>query len=29
VLNVLELTVQNGAARLNELSFPTHGLPEG
>jgi sulfate transport system ATP-binding protein len=29
VLNVLELTVQNGAARLNELSFPTHGVPEG
>ena len=29
VLNVLELTVRDGAARLNELSFPTHGVPEG
>ncbi len=29
VMNVLELTVQNGMARINELEFPTHGAPEG
>ena len=29
VLNVLELKVQNGQARLAELSFPSHGVPEG
>jgi len=29
VMNVLEVTVQNGVARLNELEFPSHGLPEG
>lgn len=29
VLNVLELTVRGGAARLNELSFPSHGVAEG
>jgi sulfate transport system ATP-binding protein len=29
VLNVLELRVENGAARLHELSFPTHGVAEG
>jgi len=29
VLNVLELTILDGAARLHELSFPAHGLPEG
>lgn len=29
VLNVLEPTVRNGAARLNELCFPAHGVPEG
>jgi ABC-type sulfate/molybdate transport systems ATPase subunit len=29
VMNVLELKVENGVARLNELAFPTHGLAEG
>ena len=29
VLNVLELRVENGVARLNELMFPTHGVAEG
>jgi sulfate transport system ATP-binding protein len=29
VMNVLELTVENGMARLNELEFPAHGLSEG
>jgi sulfate transport system ATP-binding protein len=29
VMNVLELTVKHGAARLAELEFPTHGLSEG
>ena len=29
VMNVLELTVQNKVARLNELEFPTHGVAEG
>jgi sulfate transport system ATP-binding protein len=29
VMNVLELDVQNGVARLNELEFPSHGLPDG
>ncbi len=29
VMNVLELDVSTGVARLNELEFPTHGLPDG
>lgn len=29
VMNVLELTVENGVARLNELEFPSHGLAKG
>ena len=29
VMNVLELQVSNGAARLQELSFPSHGVAEG
>ena len=29
VLNVLELTVRQGVARLQELAFPAHGVPEG
>ena len=29
VLNVLELKVTGGVARLNELAFPSHGVPEG
>jgi sulfate/thiosulfate transport system ATP-binding protein len=29
VMNIMELTVENGAARLNELEFPAHGLSEG
>src|SRR5437667_4740092 len=29
VMNVLELEVRDGVARLNELEFPSHGLPEG
>jgi sulfate transport system ATP-binding protein len=29
VMNVLELRVENGVARINELSFPTHGVAEG
>ncbi len=29
VLNVLELRVENGVARLNELTFPSHGVAEG
>lgn len=29
VLNVLDLQVTDGRARLNELEFPTHGLGEG
>lgn len=29
VMNVLELQVSNGIARLNELTFPTHGVAEG
>ena len=29
VMNVLELDVRNGLARLNELEFPSHGLPAG
>ena len=29
VMNILELTVQQGMARLNELEFPAHGAPEG
>jgi ABC-type Fe3+/spermidine/putrescine transport system ATPase subunit len=29
VLNVLELDVRNGLARLDELEFPNHGLSEG
>jgi sulfate transport system ATP-binding protein len=29
VMNVLELKVEKGVARLNELEFPAHGLSEG
>lgn len=29
VMNVLELRVENGVARLNELTFPAHGAAEG
>ncbi len=29
VMNVLELDVRKGVARLNELEFPSHGLPDG
>jgi sulfate transport system ATP-binding protein len=29
VMNVLEPEVRNGVARLNELEFPSHGLPDG
>jgi sulfate/thiosulfate transport system ATP-binding protein len=29
VLNVLELKVEGGVARLNELAFPAHGVAEG
>jgi sulfate transport system ATP-binding protein len=29
VMNVLELRVENGMSRLNELEFPSHGLPNG
>ncbi len=29
VMNVLELEVRDGAAHLNELEFPSHGLPDG
>ena len=29
VMNVLELEVRNGVARLNELELPSHGLPDG
>lgn len=29
VMNVLELEVRNGMARLGELEFPAHGLSEG
>jgi sulfate/thiosulfate transport system ATP-binding protein len=29
VINVLELEVRRGVARLNELEFPAHGVPEG
>ncbi|MCL4177117.1 MAG: ABC transporter ATP-binding protein [Verrucomicrobia bacterium] len=29
VINVLELEVRQGVARLNELEFPAHGVPEG
>ena len=29
VMNILELEVQNGVARLNELEFPAHGLSAG
>jgi len=29
VINVLELDVRQGVARLNELEFPSHGLPDG
>ncbi|MBA4147601.1 MAG: ABC transporter ATP-binding protein [Verrucomicrobia bacterium] len=29
VMNILELEVRNGMARLNELAFPAHGVPEG
>lgn len=29
VMNVLELEVSNGVARINELEFPAHGHPDG
>ena len=29
VMNILELQVTNGLARLNELEFPAHGVAEG
>lgn len=29
VMNVLEMRVQGGVARLNELTFPAHGVAEG
>jgi sulfate/thiosulfate transport system ATP-binding protein len=29
VMNILELTVENGVARVNELEFPSHGLQKG
>lgn len=29
VMNILELTVRNGFARINELEFSTHGFAEG
>jgi sulfate transport system ATP-binding protein len=29
VMNVLELEVRDGVARLNELVFPSHGFPDG
>jgi sulfate/thiosulfate transport system ATP-binding protein len=29
VMNVLELEVRDGVARLNELEFPSHGVAEG
>lgn len=29
VMNILELEIRNGRARLNELEFPPHGLAEG
>ncbi len=29
VMNILELEVQNGVAKLNELEFPAHGLSAG
>lgn len=29
VMNILELTVENGVARLSELEFPSHGLSKG
>jgi sulfate transport system ATP-binding protein len=29
VMNVLELEVRDGSARLGELEFPSHGQPEG
>jgi len=29
VMNVLELKVSQGTARLHELTFPAHGVPEG
>lgn len=29
VLNVLELKVEGGVARLHELALPSHGVPEG
>jgi hypothetical protein len=28
-MNVLELEIYNGMARLHELEFPSHGLPDG
>jgi len=29
VMNILECEVSGGVARLNELEFPSHGVPEG
>ena len=29
VMNILELTVKDGVARVNEMEFPAHGTPEG
>jgi sulfate/thiosulfate transport system ATP-binding protein len=29
VMNIMELTVENGFARINELEFPSHGLQKG
>ncbi len=29
VMNILELEVENGVARINELEFPSHGLQKG
>jgi sulfate/thiosulfate transport system ATP-binding protein len=29
VMNILELEVDNGIARCNELEFPSHGVPQG
>lgn len=29
VMNILELTVEKGMGRINELEFPSHGVPDG
>ena len=29
VMNILELTVHDGLGRINELEFPSHGIPNG